>query len=86
MIPVPHEVFTDGKTVWVNGPNCLGRFCRYSAEVVVYNSETAQDEVLRVTGPGERTSAAEWDWFVEAVSEHHGIMIELSAPEYARRP
>lgn len=48
------QINTDGRTVWVNAPNCVGRFCRHSAEVVLPNGD-----ILTRQGSG----LAEWGWF-----------------------
>lgn len=79
-----YEVLTDGRTVWVNSDvKILGRFCKYSAELVVYNSETGRDEVTTVSSAEGRTTAAEWAWFGDAIKRHHGIVVdETYRPEY----
>lgn len=58
-----YEVTTDGRTVWVNGPLCIGRFCPVSAEV------------LRVDGTMLYKSPPAWTWWLQMMRWEHGVMV-----------
>jgi len=72
----PHEIISDGKTVWVNGAEgLLGRFGRGGIDVhrpAVEQAETGR-ECLHCTHTAP--TAADWDVFVLKMKEHHGIEV-----------
>ncbi len=66
-----YEITTDGRTVWVNGPTCLGRMCPVSAEVF-----DAQSHPLVQIVTGKKTpSTKAWCWWVETMLAEHDIAI-----------
>ena len=62
-----YEVSTDGRTVWVNAPICIGRFCPSSGEVM-HNSRTVYYII-----------PANWDRWVARMQEVHGVYIDDSS-------
>lgn len=83
MKPVPHVIESDGKTVWVNGPNgAIGRFGVNGIDV--HQPITPGDtkgECLHCTHA--RTTRADWDVFVTKMREHHGV--EVTAEHMPKR-
>jgi hypothetical protein len=65
-----YEVLTDGKTVWVNNPTCVARFCKVSYE---YADSFGFNTVAFV---GTHRLAYDWAHFVILVKERFGIQIE----------
>lgn len=77
------EIATDGRTVWVNAPNCVGRFCKFSAEVVDPDS-LHPSNLLTASGESGRTGITEWRWFVDEIARLHGIAVpEDKRPSFA---
>lgn len=74
-----YEVLTDGHTVWVNDVvRCLGRFGRFSAEIVVRDGRP-----ITIINAQRKTSRTEWSWFRDAIRRQHGIIVEETfRPEY----
>ncbi len=71
------EINTNGTTVWVNAPLCVGRFCRFSAEVTVYEGhDVARRAVVTMTNRNLQTGSVEWDWFVGEILRLHRITVE----------
>lgn len=71
------QIDSDGKTVWVNGPDgsCLGRFGALGVDI----HRTMEDQL---SGKGQcmlcthgSTGDAEWDLFVAGMKHHHGIAV-----------
>jgi hypothetical protein len=73
--PLPHDITSDGKTVWVNGSEgALGRFGLNGIDV--HQPRIAGEEhgeCLHCTH--ERTTRADWDVFVAKMFEHFGITV-----------
>ncbi len=73
--PPPHEITSDGKSVWVNGSEgLLGRFGPNGIDV--HQPATAQltgGECLHCSHA--RTTRADWDVFVQKMKEHWGILV-----------
>lgn len=68
-----HEITTDGRVVWINGPaNCLGRFGLQGIDIYLPLGQQTPDNAHFFSTQGP-TSAAEWSLFVEKMREHHGI-------------
>lgn len=77
-----HEIITDGKTVWVNGPfgECLGRFSNLAYEVLRTMEEQERGmPPLRMTITRE-SSIHDWFKFCGAVMLHHRINVFTSPP------
>ena len=64
------EVTSDGRTVWINGPLLLARFCPVSREFC-----PAEDQMWTTAHPDYKPTAADWDDFVERVKSLFGIEI-----------
>lgn len=65
------QITTDGKTVWVNGPNgCLGRFSRHGVDV-------HRDPADPQSGPHCLDCSPEPDWnrFKESMKLYHGVIV-----------
>lgn len=78
MANMDHEVFSDGRTVWVNDCDgmSLGRFSRFGIDV-----HKTLDE--QMNGGGQcldcshgTPTIAEWERFCQNMKEHHGIEVE----------
>lgn len=80
--PVPHDITSDGNSVWVNGGDgLLGRFGPNGIDVhqPSIDAQAAKGECLHCTH--ERTSRADWEVFTVKMREHFGIKIpEEHAP------
>ena len=80
-----HMIESDGKTVWVTGPegDCVGRFGRLGIDI--HNEIAAQvsgaPQCLECThGP---VTPADWDRFRVAMQEHYGIDVpDAHRPTY----
>lgn len=94
-IPEPHEIVSDGTTVWVNiGEGCLARFGPRGIDVHQRPSEVARGgrECLHCTH--EPTTAADWEVFVAKclsafgieVGEEHRPASAASPPQSPPRP
>ena len=71
-----HEITSDGRTVWVNGPfNCLGRFGPFGIDIhrSFEEQKTTGNECLHCTHGG--TTRADWDTFVVKMKEHYGVEV-----------
>jgi hypothetical protein len=66
-----YEVLTDGKTVWVNNPTCVARFCKAS-----YEYAGTCGGYHTVAFVGTHRLAYDWAHFVILVKERFGIQIE----------
>jgi hypothetical protein len=66
------EITTDGRTVWINRPILIGRFCPISGEVVV-----GRDVETRVH-PDKKPGQADWEWFKARMLEEHRVDVEDS--------
>ena len=81
--PVPrptdaiHEIYGDGRTVWVNGPDgsCLGRFGLLGVDIHRSATDQINGEPECLVCTHGRVSPTEWRHFVTAMAEHHGIQI-----------
>lgn len=81
-------VESDGRTVWINGPDgsCLGRFGTMGIDI----HRSADDQM---DGMGEclfcthgPTTEQHWEQFVHGMLQHHGVRIaERHRPERLRR-
>ena len=60
----PFEMKTDGETVWVNTPLCIGRFGRISGEIQKHNGK-----VVNIVPP-------DWDAWTAAMTNEHGVDFE----------
>ncbi len=68
-----YEIESDGKTVWVNAPNCIGRFCKVSAEVFAI----PKDKHEHPEGYIEFCATEhKWAWWVRRMLTAHGVVIE----------
>ena len=56
------EITSDGRTVWVNAPNCIGRFTQDLGEVYLFGEDNIQ------TPP-------DWEAWLEAMAENHNVTI-----------
>lgn len=75
-----YTIETDGRTMWVNAPNCVARFCPISAEIYGDPSETRA-----VRGTDKVTQRETWLWFAAQVAERYGINLgNKHAPEWMR--
>lgn len=82
-----HEIFTDGRTVWVNGADgmCIGRYSRFGVDV--HNDAEGQVatgkqclECVHDLPPDQA-----WDRFRDAMRRHWAIEIdEALRPDYAQ--
>lgn len=71
----PHEITTDGRTVWVNVPGgCIGRFGLQGIDIHrLLEAQVKEGECLFCThGP---VTADDWPVFVTKMREHHGIEV-----------
>lgn len=74
------EVESDGRTVWVNAPCCLGRFCKVSAEVFAI----PKDRHHCRDGYIECGALPSWSWWKRRMLTAHDLEIpEEFRPEYA---
>jgi hypothetical protein len=71
------EQTTDGKTVWINAPVCIGRFCKRSFEIIDVNSCPLYYH-CPVTG------LPCWESFKEKMYEYHGVRVTVNPPDYLR--
>lgn len=71
----PHQIDSDGVTVWVNGAfGLLGRFGRNGIDVHrPVEDQMVRGECLHCTH--EPTTAADWDIFVSKMKELFGITV-----------
>lgn len=95
---VPIEVSSDGRTVWVNGPLLLARFCPISREYVKPSSKVSQGSVtdtdegvfvqpLTVPHPEKGPTEEDWADFVASVQTRYGVRIEPKhKPAYIGAP
>jgi hypothetical protein len=72
---IKHEISTDGKTVWVDGPFCLARFGRLVQEYLydVHFKETMGFE-SKIHVDGSPTQK-DWDTFVKVVRDRFKIKV-----------
>jgi hypothetical protein len=66
----PLQIDTDGRTVWVNAPLCVARFCFHSGEVVKQNPCCA---VGGRHSSSEFIHPANWEKWKAKVKEFHDI-------------
>jgi len=77
----PYEIHTDGRTVWVNNPTCVARFCRLSYEFVNF------DKLECVGFVAKGSTIEDWRTFVLAVFTRFGIAIpDKFMPSYVGKP
>jgi|HubBroStandDraft_2_1064218.scaffolds.fasta_scaffold496597_2 hypothetical protein len=76
--PAPHEITSDGKTVWINGPDgLLGRFGPHGIDIHrPLRDQSEHGECLHCTHV--KTSPADWDIFCAKMQEHFGIQVPPS--------
>lgn len=72
-----HQILTDGRTVWVNGPDAsnLGRFGPGGVDVhrtFEEQLETGEQCLFCKEGP---TEERDWKPFVDAMREFHGVEV-----------
>ncbi len=73
------SITTDGKTIWVNGKVCLGRFSERAAEVF---DEAAEKTLYAAAHP----DLDEWYRFVRAVAHHHDFTVGSEhTPDWLRK-
>ncbi|APU88921.1 hypothetical protein Rctr197k_115 [Virus Rctr197k] len=73
-----HQVVSDGKTVWVNGPDggCVARFS-FTGGIDIHKTAMKQIETGKACldcKPGPSTSA-DWEHFKEQVALHYALVI-----------
>jgi hypothetical protein len=67
-----HQIETDGKTIWINGPDvCLGRFSRTGVDV----HGNAEEQMEMGIACKDCSSTPDWKQFVDSMMEHHGISV-----------
>lgn len=66
------EITTDGRTVWVNAPMCIGRLGPTYAEVFSSKLSGGANDVYAYLGAGD------WWWWVNKMKEIHGLEIPES--------
>ena len=73
---MPHQIVSDGTTVWVNDATgyCLGRFGRMGIDVHVPPSDDGGRECLYCMSTYAVT-IDDWQSFVSKMREHHGVKI-----------
>ncbi len=80
------QVESDGRTVWVNAPECIARFCPISGEVFQQHGDFAdRQETLYM----KRASDPKIDWkdWVGMVKKHHGVTVgEEYRPRFVGKP
>jgi hypothetical protein len=74
------EVFSDGRTVWVNLDFCVARFCPVSREYAAVDSEgninlSAHPEAS-ISHPETGPTTNDWIDFVNEVNSRWGIVID----------
>ena len=75
------EVASDGDTVWVNNPICIGRFCRYGIDL----EPRLQAQIGAAAYPEAGNTLIEWRLFQALFAEHYGITIsEQHRPSFLR--
>jgi hypothetical protein len=75
------EVESDGRTVWVNAPICIGRFCKSSGEIfcIPKDRQAGSDAFF------EFQEKASWSWWTRRMFTAHGLTIpDKFKPEWAR--
>ena len=81
-----YQVEVGHAAVWVNADTgeCIGRFGLYGVDVHRrIGDQGALGECLKCTH--ERTTAADWKIFQDAMMEHHGVdLSRLSAPSFVK--
>lgn len=65
------EVASDGRTVWVNNPLCVARFCPISREF-----QPTVDQLWCIQHEDKKPTAEDWDHFVEHVKSLFGVTID----------
>jgi len=78
-----YEISSDGKTVWINGPLCVGRFCRFGIDVL--------DGIrIKMTTPARPVGGAklvDWQVFQTLMLDHYGVEVSnRHAPEFLHHP
>lgn len=72
-----YQIETDGRTVWVNAPLCIGRFCKLGGEVVK-NKRCCMSSLTKQTEPN-------WQQWTKAMREVHGIDVpDKYRPEWCK--
>jgi hypothetical protein len=66
-----HEVSSDGRTIWVNGPEgCLARFCPVSQEFM------SPPDFSAFKHPNDNPTAEHWQRFVDKVRSAFDLAID----------
>lgn len=74
------QIEFDGRTVWVNGPHCLARFCPISYEVADSTDFDTSYTVRRTDYVDAKKDWAEmWGEFKDLVRERFGVEIKEEA-------
>jgi len=59
----PHDISTDGISVWVNGDVCLGRFCAFGYDVFIKDDRTIVKHLFTgAKGSGKDNEVTVLDW------------------------
>jgi hypothetical protein len=70
------EVTSDGKVVWVNGPDkCLARFCKFSTEYFYVNQSQSIKHDLE-------DQTQDWEDFVVNIGIHFNVDVSEHKPNY----
>lgn len=74
------EVFSDGKTVWVNGSDgmCLGRFSDAGVDVHRTYAEQAAGMPQCLDCCHDLPFAEAWERFKDSMIKHYGVIVEES--------
>lgn len=76
------EVTSDGRTVWVGGPDgcCLGRFSRFGVDV--HRDTQGQ---INIGACLDCTTSTDWGRFVSSMRRHHGVVVsDEHKPDYLK--
>lgn len=74
MINETIEITADDKTVWINAPICIGRFCPSSYEVAPKSEDVGSQAQLTMRVLPERQMSA-WSNFKSLMKSTHNIEI-----------
>jgi hypothetical protein len=82
------ETLTDGRTVWVNGPDgcCLGRFSRFGVDVHRTFAEQAAGLGQCLTCTHGIADNRDWRLFQAEMQGHHGVVVsDKYRPKWLKR-
>lgn len=74
------EIDTDGRTIWVNGPDgcCLGRFSPFGIDAHRTFAEQAAGLGQCLACTHERPTAGDWQFFRDMMEKHHAVVVPES--------